>query len=381
MELLLHILGEEVDCMTCDIKYLPPVRLDFRLPLKYPSTEPPLYTISCIWLTRKQLSRVCEKFDMTWSSQKGEVVLFQWINFLQSDLLHVLGIEEKLDLSSLVQGLRHSKKDELLSLDSRAVQEIPPGSSLLDHLLAYDEKRRLLAFEESVQMCNVCFVYFSVLIKEGSVNRLQCPEEKCTSYALPSQVKDLVSADLFVRYDRLLLSTSLDLMKDVTYCPRTFCLTPVLLDDESTIGLCPSCSFAFCKHCKRAYHGVMPCALTEEEKGVIYNEFIRGNDGVKEHYLKKYGRRQISEVINQFEFKKYCSENTKPCPNCKANIEKNGGCNKMSCFKCGNFFCWLCLELLDPCNPYLHYSTSNKCLNKLFEGVDDEMEDFVYEFL
>ena len=165
-----------------------------------------------------QLSRVCEEFDMTWSSQKGEVVLFQWINFLQSDLLRVLDIEEKLDLPPLVQGLRHSKKEELVSLDSRAVQEIPSDSSLLDHLLSYDEKRRLLAFEESVQVCNVCFVekegrecmcfhpcrhifcndcvgqYFSVLIKEGNVNRLQCPEEKCTSYALPSQVRCTVDS-------------------------------------------------------------------------------------------------------------------------------------------------------------------------------------------
>ena len=35
--------------------------------------------------------------------------------------------------------------------------------------------------------------------------------------------------------------------------------------------------------------------------------------------------------------------NTKKCPTCKANIEKNDGCNQMTCFKCKYSFCWECL--------------------------------------
>ncbi|KAJ7932834.1 hypothetical protein B0H13DRAFT_1954860 [Mycena leptocephala] len=34
----------------------------------------------------------------------------------------------------------------------------------------------------------------------------------------------------------------------------------------------------------------------------------------------------------------------KQCPHCHADIEKNGGCNHMTCFFCKTHICWICLK-------------------------------------
>lgn len=73
------------------------------------------------------------------------------------------------------------------------------------------------------------------------------------------QVKQLVDEKLFARYDRLLLQSTLDLMADVVYCPRQSCGTAVMMEPDTTMGICSACQYAFCTLCKLGYHGVSHC--------------------------------------------------------------------------------------------------------------------------
>ena len=44
----------------------------------------------------------------------------------------------------------------------------------------------------------------------------------------------------------------------------------------------------------------------------------------------------------------WISAHTKECPKCHSTIEKNGGCNHMTCNSCRHEFCWICLGAWEP---------------------------------
>lgn len=72
----------------------------------------------------------------------------------------------------------------------------------------------------------------------------------------------------------------------------------------------------FCFACMEISHAPCPCKVVEKWKQKCEDD---------------------SETLN------WIQSNTKDCPKCHAIIEKNGGCNHMSCTACSYQFCWLCL--------------------------------------
>lgn len=173
---------------------------------------------------------------------KGQVVLFEWVQFLQYETLEYLNLQDSLDLTwayftvkstrpscgmsecqsqspALTPGARPSIK-----LDSRAVSDNQFKEDLLDFLKEYDANFEQLVFDKSSHMCKVCFVeklgfscmrfpscnhvyckecmksYFEVKIAEGVVNGLTCPEDKCPSQASPGQVNLQLNACFYYVY-------------------------------------------------------------------------------------------------------------------------------------------------------------------------------------
>ncbi|XP_064834814.1 E3 ubiquitin-protein ligase RNF14-like [Oncorhynchus masou masou] len=401
-----------------DISFLPPLVLNFELPADYPSSSSPVYTLSSKWLSRDQMTSLCKRLDGLWEENQGCVVLFTWIQFLKEEAFAFLDVKSPLEVvkggNAPVEWKRseagvkragsltgeNDKLEPLLELDPRAVLVVDPRTDILPQLLDFDEAQRQKVFDAKAFCCGICFMeklgsgclcfkecqhvycktcmteYFQIQIRDGNVQCLNCPEPKCTSLATPSQVKLLVGEELFARYDRLLLQSSLDLMADVVYCPRQSCCQAVMVEPDTTMGICPACQYAFCTLCKRGYHGLSHCKVTADELRGLRDEYISASAEGKKFMEQRFGKRVIQRAVEESFSRDWLNENCKGCPRCGTNIQKVDGCNKMTCTSCKQYFCWLCLGQLTRVNPYSHFNNpSSPCFNQLFQGVDIEEDD------
>jgi hypothetical protein len=75
---------------------------------------------------------------------------------------------------------------------------------------------------------------------------------------------------------------------------------------------CPYCEYELCFTCNRPWHGKTGCSKAKE--------------------------REDQESLEQIKIM-----GAKPCPSCGINIEKQGGCDHMTCHRCHHGFCWQCL--------------------------------------
>jgi hypothetical protein len=74
--------------------------------------------------------------------------------------------------------------------------------------------------------------------------------------------------------------------------------------------------------------------------------------------------------ISDKESNTWIKKNTQPCPLCKTNIEKDGGCNHMTCIKCNPkiHFCWICKTVYSLNEINDHYNDADPfaiCIQRL----------------
>merc|ERR1719300_1864580 len=298
--------------------------------------------------------------------------------------------------------LKIEKEDETadFNCDKKVVRkEIKRGKSKEQKLLTlfreYNQMKKDEIFSTTLNSCDICYTdkvgsqcvkfvgcdhvyckecmsgYLNVRIKEGAVSNLVCPTDKCTSQILPTQVSELVAPELYQKYETILLDTQLDSMTDVVLCPRVACQCPTMIDRDSNMGQCPSCHLAFCIYCRQTYHGVTPCKMKSKEQRLIIDQYSNSSGEARIFLEKKYGKRQLETMAANLASDDYIKDKAKPCPHCNAPIEKNDGCNKITCWRCSTNFCWLCGNRLDKQNPYNHFhAVGGACYGLLFQGID-----------
>ncbi|KAG6557573.1 hypothetical protein Mapa_000849 [Marchantia paleacea] len=353
------------------VQSLPPFRLVYTLPVSYPSHSPPLFTLSSMWLNSAKLSRLCSALDKLWAEQKGQVVVYSWIEWLQTQSLSFLGMSEKLELGPYAVGGEICRETEL---DGRALSGCISFESDIARLLRHNEERRNEEFCKAIHTCYICFsehlgkdfarlpcqhifcmdcmqTLATVHVKEGSVNKLNCPDTSCRGSIPPYLLKQLLEEEVFQRWEDLVLQRSLDAMMDIVYCPR--CET-VCIEEQDNFVQCTKCFYSFCSLCRQTWHVGQECMSVESRLRILQERRNGSKSGEDQ-------RRKEEELRNEMMNLNYVRREAKQCPKCKMAISKTEGCNKMVCSNCGQYFCFKCGDAIAG---YNHFA-DGKC--RLFE--------------
>ncbi|KAI1398403.1 ring finger protein [Hypoxylon fuscum] len=227
--------------------------------------------------------------------------------------------------------------------------EVIPGFTC-DICCEDEEGLRNFAMKCGHRYCVDCYRQYlhQKIREEGEAARIQCPAEGCHRIIDARSLDLLVTPQLATRYQELLNRTYVEDKDILKWCPAPDCPNAVEcyikkkeLDKVVPTVSC-SCGNSFCFGCILRDHQPAPCELVKR-------------------WLKKCA--DDSETAN------WISANTKECPRCNSTIEKNGGCNHMTCRKCKHEFCWMCMGL------WSEHGTSWYSCNRFEEKSGTEARD------
>jgi ariadne-1 len=173
-------------------------------------------------------------------------------------------------------------------------------------------------------VCTNCYRYYiSDKVNNGFAWDIMCPgDPKCPLVVDETGVRMMTDDSVFAKFQNLVIRSYVDDASSLVWCPAPGCAYAVEcgVKRADLIRMVPTvqcnCKTVFCFGCGLSDHQPTLCVLA-----------------------KKW----LTKCKDDSETSHWIRANTKDCPKCRALIEKNGGCNHMSCRKCRFQFCWVCM--------------------------------------
>ena len=169
--------------------------------------------------------------------------------------------------------------------------------------------------------CTICWeAYLTNLVYENMCINALCPSYACNLKIPDSIFYKYLKPEPLALYERFKQEGFVSQNASFRWCSSPGCKYIIEYPSLGSREVKCKCSYVLCFVCGEEAHRPANCSL------------------IKEWKMKNSAE---SENIN------WILANTKQCPTCRKPIEKNQGCNHMTCRReaggCGNEFCWLCL--------------------------------------
>ncbi|CCH43927.1 putative E3 ubiquitin-protein ligase ARI5 [Wickerhamomyces ciferrii] len=187
-----------------------------------------------------------------------------------------------------------------------------------------DEKTQTYQLSCGDEYCLDCYSKY-IKDKTSSGKVIKCPN---CDVALNSQDLDFIAGEgESFKLIESSIKEYVERHRSYKWCPSVDCpnvveilnfadIPNIVSENHVPVVTCNH-NHQFCVSCSFENHTPVPC-------------------GIAKQWVTKC--KDDSETAN------WIMSNTQQCPKCDSSIEKNGGCNHMTCKKCRYEFCWICSQ-------------------------------------
>ena len=196
--------------------------------------------------------------------------------------------------------------------------------------------------------CDSCYKdYFKEKIINNDVEYIKCPKNGCDTILNDNFIQNHLLDDIPLLEKYIKFKQRKQLAKDpnIQLCPHPNCESYANKNPKSLFVTCLE-GHKFCFNCLKDWHESEKCKIENDEKFENWRN----------------------------------SRKVKRCPNCKYFIEKNEGCNHMTCRNCKYEWCWICLQESLPG----HYDPGGQCEGLQYSNcpcLSNKFCAFLYRFL
>ena len=189
------------------------------------------------------------------------------------------------------------------------------------------EKENSLCLKCNHYICKECYVEYinnKLLSEPINIVNTPCPLNGCNLYLTRTMFKKCITEKKMQRiFAKSVVRNFTVTNKEIKSCPNPRCNISIRVQDSIAKEIKCKCGTIFCFSCLEESHIPCDCEMAKQ-----WREFTK-DKGSGEDFI-------------------WIKDNTKKCPKCSTPIEKNQGCNHMTCSKrvggCGFEFCWICMK-------------------------------------